>query len=250
MTSPKSPYAIPIPILLLKTKSTPNDSYEEYFSSTSSLPLFAPIFVPVLEHRSDVQNLEVVKRSLRDGGDGALKGRKMGRYGGMIFTSQRAVEGFAGVVEELEGEQRIAARSAKEDVEMKKSREGGKELSMIYPSCITFYCFLRDITDFIGHCFFSSVPPRHLFCLSICLPISIYQAISNSKLTSSLCSFQPSLNPNLHLIPLPIPLRSFPSTQSAPPHPVPSTPSSRPHPPCSHTSIPKSWGPTRETVKP
>lgn len=94
---------LPIPILLLKTKSTPTDSYEQYFSAASA-PLFTPIFVPVLEHRPNVQNLETVKSWLRDGvarGAGPKK-RMMGKYGGMIFTSQRAVEAFATVVADLE----------------------------------------------------------------------------------------------------------------------------------------------------
>ena len=83
------------PVLLLKTKSTPVDSYEEYFSQEP----FTPIFVPVLEHKPNEQNLDFV-RSL-------LLGGKLGRnydanYGGMIFTSQRAVEGFATMVEQVE----------------------------------------------------------------------------------------------------------------------------------------------------
>jgi hypothetical protein len=86
-----------IPVLLLKTKSTPVDSYEEYFSNEP----FTPTFVPVLEHRPNLQNLDLV-RSL-------LLGGKFGRddnvkYGGMIFTSQRAVEGFAKVVDEVEAD--------------------------------------------------------------------------------------------------------------------------------------------------
>ena len=84
-----------IPVLLLKTRSTPADSYEEYFSSKP----FTCTFVPVLEHRSNVQNLDYVRSLLAEG--------KLGRhsdalYGGLIFTSQRAVESFAKVVEEVE----------------------------------------------------------------------------------------------------------------------------------------------------
>jgi uroporphyrinogen-III synthase len=84
-----------IPILLLKTKSTPNDSYDEYFSSTTTA--FNPIFIPVLEHRPNTSNLRQVWHWLRH--DELRK-----RYGGMIFTSQRAVEAFAQVVQELEEE--------------------------------------------------------------------------------------------------------------------------------------------------
>src|SRR5437016_3808253 len=84
-----------MPVILLKTKSTPDDSYEEYFSNEA----FTPTFVPVLEHRPNGQNLDLVRSLLLD--------RKLSRdhdakYGGMVFTSQRAVEGFAKVVDEIE----------------------------------------------------------------------------------------------------------------------------------------------------
>lgn len=102
---------MPPPILLLKTKSSPNDAYDDYFSATK----YAPIFVPVLEHRFHSSNLTNVRelfasgafnpvtddadtqklRNESDGGGGPSK-----RYGGMIFTSQRAVEGFAKMIEE------------------------------------------------------------------------------------------------------------------------------------------------------
>lgn len=81
-----------IPILLLKTKSIPNDGYEEHFADSK---IYDPIFVPVLEHRFDEEGLETVKGLLArrlapdDGGP---------NYGGMIFTSQRAVEAFAKIV--------------------------------------------------------------------------------------------------------------------------------------------------------
>ena len=85
-----------IPVFLLKTKSIPNDSYEEHFSTPDSL--FVPSFVPVLEHQPNEKNLQTVKALLRE--------RRLNvQYGGMIFTSQRAVEGFARVVQELEQEQ-------------------------------------------------------------------------------------------------------------------------------------------------
>jgi uroporphyrinogen-III synthase len=86
-----------IPVLLLKTKSTPVDTYDEYFSNEP----FAPTFVPVLEHRPNIQNLEFVRSLLLDG--------KLGRennaeYGGIIFTSQRAVEGFAKAVDQAKAD--------------------------------------------------------------------------------------------------------------------------------------------------
>lgn len=83
-------------MLLLKTRSTPYDGYEEYFNRTQEGLSYAPAFVPVLEHKFLDDNLHLVKEYLvnkqikKDGG----------KYGGMIFTSQRAVEAFARIVEE------------------------------------------------------------------------------------------------------------------------------------------------------
>jgi hypothetical protein len=80
-----------IPVLLLKTRSTPHDSYDEYFSNEP----FTPTFVPVLEHSPNLQNLDSIRSLLQGGKFGRDDNAK---YGGMIFTSQRAVEGFAKVV--------------------------------------------------------------------------------------------------------------------------------------------------------
>ncbi|KAK2781946.1 hypothetical protein FQN52_001256 [Onygenales sp. PD_12] len=80
------------PIFLLKTKSTPHDGYSEYFSKT-----YNPLFVPVLEHRFRTQNLHRVRDLFVSGAISKL-------YGGLIFTSQRAVEGFARVLGEEVGE--------------------------------------------------------------------------------------------------------------------------------------------------
>jgi hypothetical protein len=85
-----------IPIILLKTRSSPRDSYHDHFARPDSA--LHPVFVPVLEHKPDTVNLEQIKTLLRT--DGEL-GR---RYGGVIFTSQRAVEAFAGAVGEVEVE--------------------------------------------------------------------------------------------------------------------------------------------------
>ncbi|PVH87843.1 uroporphyrinogen-III synthase-like protein [Cadophora sp. DSE1049] len=91
-----------IPILLLKTKSTPNDGYEERFSTaTIGSDQFYPTFVPVLEHQFLDQGLNVVKDLLQHQQFGKDAGKK---YGGMIFTSQRAVEAFARLVEEGKGD--------------------------------------------------------------------------------------------------------------------------------------------------
>ncbi len=88
-----------IPVLLLKTRTTPDDGYEEYFTTAPATSgprmRFKPVFVPVLEHTPNIENLEKIERLLRH--------RELKReYGGMIFTSQRAVEGWRGVVERVE----------------------------------------------------------------------------------------------------------------------------------------------------
>lgn len=94
-----------IPVLLLKTKSTPSDAYQEILSegshSCGNLRVqFDPSFVPVLLHRFE----EAGVRRLRD----LLRHRQIGSrtdctYGGLIFTSQRAVEAFTEVAKEAQG---------------------------------------------------------------------------------------------------------------------------------------------------
>lgn len=86
-----------IPILLLKTRSVPSDGYEEYFQRTDGALKFDPTFVPVLEHTFDADNLEIVRKLLHNK---EIRKDGTGKYGGMIFTSQRAVEAFGRLVEE------------------------------------------------------------------------------------------------------------------------------------------------------
>ena len=88
------------PILLLKTKSTPNDGYEEQFSTVRDGVVFEPTFVPVLEHRFLGEGLSIVSDLLQNRQFEKASGAK---YGGLTFTSQRAVEAFAKVVEEGKG---------------------------------------------------------------------------------------------------------------------------------------------------
>ncbi len=89
-----------IPILLLKTKSTPHDGYEEYFSRVKGRGekrFYEPAFVPVLEHRFREEALGTVRELLEKK---EISNNAGARYGGLIFTSQRAVEAFARVVDE------------------------------------------------------------------------------------------------------------------------------------------------------
>lgn len=93
------------PILLLKTKSSPQDGYEEFFTENN----YTPTFVPVLEHRFHTQNLSKVRDLFNSGAftaepsattHGFNTNPNPKKYGGLIFTSQRAVEGFAQMIEE------------------------------------------------------------------------------------------------------------------------------------------------------
>lgn len=96
------------PILLLKTKSSPHDGYEDYFSTNG----YTPSFIPVLEHRFHTENLASVRELFASGAfntdtttttpDNGSKEASVckKKYGGMIFTSQRAVEAFAEMIEQ------------------------------------------------------------------------------------------------------------------------------------------------------
>ena len=88
------------PILLLKTKSTPVDGYDEQFSARQAGIVFEPTFVPVLEHKFLDEGLKTVRDLLHQKQIGR---EDVSRYGGLIFTSQRAVEAFARLVEEGKG---------------------------------------------------------------------------------------------------------------------------------------------------
>ncbi|KAK4156427.1 tetrapyrrole biosynthesis, uroporphyrinogen III synthase [Chaetomidium leptoderma] len=90
------------PVLLLKTKSVPGDAYEELFSSPPEGPKFEPEFVPVLEHQFDENGMSKVRSVLQNRSISTAEGSA---YGGLIFTSQRAVEAFTRLVEERRGEE-------------------------------------------------------------------------------------------------------------------------------------------------
>ncbi|KAH6653762.1 tetrapyrrole biosynthesis, uroporphyrinogen III synthase [Truncatella angustata] len=90
------------PVLLLKTKSIPNDTYEELFSTPRDGFHFEPVFVPVLQHQFIEDGMNSFKRLLHDR---QISKEKDAAYGGLIFTSQRAVEGFAKLVEEGQGDE-------------------------------------------------------------------------------------------------------------------------------------------------
>ncbi|KAM0245586.1 hypothetical protein ACHAQJ_010512 [Trichoderma viride] len=89
----------PVPVLLLKTKSSPSDAYEELFSAPNHNPLFEPTFVPVLQHKFEEAGVDRLRTLLRQKRIGTSPDCE---FGGLIFTSQRAVEAFAHVVREDE----------------------------------------------------------------------------------------------------------------------------------------------------
>jgi uroporphyrinogen-III synthase len=99
-----------IPVYLLKTKNSPADAYEEYFNNLEN-GKYKPIFVPVLEHMFRDDALRNLRRSAERfafaGGSEADSRRKATnnpakKYGGIIFTSQRAVDAFAITVSKLD----------------------------------------------------------------------------------------------------------------------------------------------------
>lgn len=92
-----------VPILLLKTKSVPTDTYEELFATYDN-HRYQPVFVPVLEHRFTQDALDKVQRYVTSRGLVPLARQGLATYGAMIFTSQRAVEAFAQIVENLRAE--------------------------------------------------------------------------------------------------------------------------------------------------
>lgn len=86
-----------VPILLLKTKSMPGDGYEDIFSQPQDGLCFDPSFVPVLEHRVQEDGMTKIDSKLKS----KMIGRHVGAaYGGLIFTSQRAVEAFVRLVQD------------------------------------------------------------------------------------------------------------------------------------------------------
>lgn len=89
-----------VPILLLKTKSAPTDTYEELFTTLDD-HRFAPVFVPVLEHRFKQDTLGEVRTHVTNRGFVPLDKQGLATYGALIFTSQRAVEAFTQIVDEF-----------------------------------------------------------------------------------------------------------------------------------------------------
>nr|POE96540.1 uroporphyrinogen-iii synthase [Quercus suber] len=98
------------PVYLLKTKSAPTDGYEEHLENVGN-GQYKPLFVPVLEHLFRDDALRTLRRSAERfafaGGSPADIRRQAThnpakKYGGIIFTSQRAVDAFGTVITKLD----------------------------------------------------------------------------------------------------------------------------------------------------
>ncbi|PKS07083.1 hypothetical protein jhhlp_005680 [Lomentospora prolificans] len=91
-----------VPVLFLKTKSAPSDAYEDLFSK-QPLPqcVFEPQFVPVLRHSFKENGMAEARTALQNR---QVNETTEAKYGGMIFTSQRAVEAFTALVEDGKGD--------------------------------------------------------------------------------------------------------------------------------------------------
>ncbi|KAF4589350.1 Uroporphyrinogen-III synthase [Ophiocordyceps camponoti-floridani] len=94
MSPPRPDSSAPtnVPIILLKTPSSPRDPYQELLVSSG----YAPQFVPVLCHRPSAEAAARLEALLRGRNIGTGPGCA---FGGLILTSQRAVEALAAVVE-------------------------------------------------------------------------------------------------------------------------------------------------------
>ncbi|MCJ1250285.1 hypothetical protein MMC30_007511 [Trapelia coarctata] len=86
------------PIILFKTPSTPSDAYKTYFSTPTpspSKPTFNPIFLPLLQHTLLPPALSQLHTLL-------TSPTFTKKYGGIILTSQRAVEALGSVLTSLQ----------------------------------------------------------------------------------------------------------------------------------------------------
>lgn len=90
----------PIPVLLLKTPTSPTDAYTSLFTSpsASSSYTYQPCHIPVLTHS---HHLAPIFSLFDQPGSSAGFGAGSFPYGGLIFTSARAVDAFAHVIASL-----------------------------------------------------------------------------------------------------------------------------------------------------
>ena len=90
-----------VPVLLLKTPSQPVDRYRECLESLDNAK-YQPVFIPVLQHEILPDAISRLESLLASGAFKSTSSSAGRRYGGIIFTSQRAVEAFGEVMRNLE----------------------------------------------------------------------------------------------------------------------------------------------------
>lgn len=95
-----------VPVLLLKTRSVPADKYEETFNGAGGK--YKASFIPVLDHHFKQDIVSWFKTTVLNHGfshasaSTGAGSEESSYFGGIIFTSQRAVETFASIVEPLD----------------------------------------------------------------------------------------------------------------------------------------------------
>ncbi|KAF2229239.1 uroporphyrinogen-III synthase [Viridothelium virens] len=94
-----------IPVLFLKTRSSPQDGYHDCFSHWDG-GSYLPEFVPVLEHHLKRDSLSELLNLIESGAFSVDRRAESietstAHYGGLVFTSQRSVEAFTLVVGKL-----------------------------------------------------------------------------------------------------------------------------------------------------
>jgi uroporphyrinogen-III synthase len=91
------------PIFFLKALATPSDAFQELFSglrNTADDPIFDPIFIPILDHALQEQGVSSIVQLLLQA---SISAHEDALYGGIIFTSQRAVKAFSTALGRVKG---------------------------------------------------------------------------------------------------------------------------------------------------
>ncbi|KAI4204616.1 MAG: hypothetical protein LQ350_000931 [Teloschistes chrysophthalmus] len=104
MSSVDDHKSISIPVIFLKNPlSGPPDPYTSHFSHNPPPPtsLYQPHYVHVLDHTHDLAPIIALFSHLYNDGTDAEGPSTLFPYGGLIFTSGRAVEAFAAALEQL-----------------------------------------------------------------------------------------------------------------------------------------------------
>ncbi|KAL8695226.1 MAG: hypothetical protein Q9218_000264 [Villophora microphyllina] len=104
MATTKNCNPISVPVIFLKTPLDANlDPYTQRFSNNEPSPtsVYEPHYVPVLDHSYDLTPIiSLLSRSFIDGSD-TRETKNTFPYGGLIFTSGRAVEAFDAALKQI-----------------------------------------------------------------------------------------------------------------------------------------------------